>query len=49
MEHFYLKAARGYEKKSLKFVIKPVLQTCAEQLISGIKFEIDTNIKSNPI
>ena len=46
---FYLNAARGYEKKSLKYVIKPVLQTCAEQLISGVKFEIDTDIKSSPI
>ena len=41
--------AHGYEKKSLKCVIKPVPQTCAQQLISGIEFEIDTDIKSIPI
>ena len=44
-----MNAARAYEKKSLKCVIKPVLQTCAEQLISGVEFEIDTDIKSTPI
>ena len=37
------------KKKSLKCVIKPVLKTCAEQLISGVEFEIDTDIKSTPI
>ena len=41
-----MNAARGYEKKSLKCVIKPVLQTCAEQLISGVEFEMDTETKS---
>ena len=45
-KYFYLNAARGYEKKSLKCVIKLVQQTCAEQLISGVEFEIDTDIKS---
>ena len=30
---FCLDATRGYEKKSLKCVIKLVLQTCREQLI----------------
>ena len=38
-----------WKKKSLKCVIKPVLKTCAEQLISGVEFEIDTDIKSTPI
>ena len=38
---FYLNAACGYEKGSLKGVIKLVLQTCAEQLISGVEFEVD--------
>ena len=44
-----MNASRGYEKKSLKCAIKPVLKTCTEQLISGVEFEIDTNVKSTPI
>ena len=48
-KYFYLNASRGYEKKSLKCVIKPVLQIWAEQLISGVESEIDTDIKSSPI
>ena len=48
---FYLPAADGYEKKSLKCVIinfpvfmcKPVLQTCREQLILGTEFETGQN------
>ena len=43
------KLINKYEKKSLKCVIKPVLKTCAEQLILGVEFEIDTYIKSTPI
>ena len=41
-KYFYLNAAHGYEKKSLKYVIKPLLKTCAEQLILGVEFEINT-------
>ena len=48
-KYFHLNAARGYEKKSLKCVIKRVLQTCAEQLISGVEFEIGADIKSTPL
>ena len=48
MKIFYLHAARSYGKKSLNcaimnvyvFMRKPVLQTCAEQLISGVEFDI---------
>ena len=50
-KYFYLHAARGYENKSLKCVImnfhvlmrKPVLQPWAEQLISGVAFDIGQN------
>ena len=43
--------ARGYEEKSLKCIItnfhvfmrKHLLQTCAEQLISGVNFQIGQN------
>ena len=38
------KLINTYEEKSLKCVIKTVLKTCAEQLISGVESEIDTNI-----
>ena len=49
MKNFYLNAIRGYGKKSLKSVIKPVLQTCTEQLISCVELEIGVDIKSTPI
>ena len=44
-----LNAAYGYEKKSLKCVIKSALQKCTEHLMSAVAFEIDTDIKSTPI
>ena len=47
-KYFYLNGARGYEKKSLKCVIKRILQTCTEQLISGVEFKIGADIKSTP-
>ena len=46
---FYLNNAQVYGKKSLKCVIKPALQTCAEQLISVVELEMDTDTKSTPI
>ena len=45
----------GYKKKSPKYVIiinfhvfmrKPVLQICAEQLISGVEFQISQNSRN---
>ena len=48
-KYFYLNPARGYEKKSLKYVIKFVQQPCAEQLISDAEFGIDTDKKSTPV